>query len=136
MAYDVSVDFGDMTREDGPKDDRVLALIRDYLAHQEFHLPPHVFERFMWRYAKRAAEGEKAVLGMKTKVNATVSYNSARTKGNSEKEFNEKYLLSVEMHEAVPVPASGAKSKSNNRLHNIDEAIRALAVHIGQMRSR
>lgn len=141
MAYDVVIDFDIPDRNEDP-DEFILPQLEKHLHRQSFYLPPRTAQRFMWRYTKNPGEPDEAVYGMPSDVTVTVMYNDEKHHDQDHQDvkdwcFKEEYPLSTALHGAVTVPQEGRKQtgpKIVKKLHSIDGALRAIAVHIGELR--
>lgn len=142
MAYDVVIDFDIPDRAAWPDKEFILPRLEKHLVGHSFYLPPRTAQRFMWRDTKSPGGPDEVVYGMSSDVTVTVMYNDLDHHNPDQREvddwyFKEKYLLTTALHGAVTVPQEGKMQKGPEvvkKLHSIDGALRAIAVHIGEMR--
>lgn len=137
MAYDVVIDFDIPDQNDWPEDEWILPRLEKHLVGHSFYLPPHTAQRFMWRSKERPDERGEVVYGMPSPVTVTVMYNDLEHHDPDHQDvkdwrFKEKYRLTNDLHAAVPVPQEG--SENLDKLRSIDGVLRAIAVHIGELR--
>jgi|JI10StandDraft_1071094.scaffolds.fasta_scaffold216811_2 hypothetical protein len=130
-AREVRINAGLLTPKDG--DDHISADLADFLA-VPFTLQPGARRRVMWRME---ADENHPVAGADDHVDVQVTY--ADDTGGT---FSDQYPISVRHYARIaPAPSvgaylSGRTSKPvEEHLHNINNAIRELSVHLGLMRS-
>ncbi|MGV0870484.1 hypothetical protein [Corynebacterium kalidii] len=143
MAYDVVIDFDIPDRAAWPDKEFILPRLEKHLVGHSFYLPPHTAQRFMWRSKEKPGQKDEVEYGMTSDVTVTVMYNDEEhhDPGHGPVKhwhFKETYQATTALHGAVTVPQEGKMGTEGTalekKLHSIDGALRAIAVHIGELR--
>lgn len=131
IAHDVAVDVGPLARRDA--EDHISDALRKYLDTPRT-LAPGARHRLMWRMEPHNGMSEAGA--NRADVTGKIAY-----RDDEGRKYTESYDLSVDtMLDAMPVPTEGAKVSGSSRtktemeLGNISRAIRALNLHVGELR--
>lgn len=137
MAYDVSLEFKNIDW-DAPltagEPDEVRPFIEKGLVGKSMVIPPHGRRRFAWQHQSDESQPRK---GMPHVCDVTVTYAGPKSDVRSAAIYSNEFTLTTETHPAVPTPQRGLHREGKTvetELHNLDNVLRQLNVHVGELR--